>query len=117
MEWCGGLRWLLFLLLLQQAELVARIPESLAISSTLEPALLQAGAGQAVLSTSTFTPPKGQPAQPRRSHHQSSAMCPKMIDFLTNKVMNTLRAPILTNHVKRYDFWKGKYNPSDYELL
>lgn len=56
------------LLLPQQAKLVVRIPEPLAISSAPERALLQAGAGQAVLSTSSFMSPKGQPAQPHSSH-------------------------------------------------
>lgn len=100
------------------SQAVVRIPEPSAISSALEPALLQAGAGQAVLSTSTFTSPKGQPAQPHRSHHQSSAVHPKMINFHTNRaLMNTLRALILMNCIKCYALWKGKYNLSDYELL
>lgn len=112
------LSWLLSLLLPQQTELVVRIPEPLAISSALERALLQAGVGQAVLSTNTFISPKGQPAQPHGSHYQNSAMCPKMIHFHTNKaLMNTLRALTLMNHIKCYVFWKGKYNPGDYELL
>lgn len=59
--------------------------------------------------------PRGQVA---REPPSDPAPCLRMINFCASTAFtDTPEALILMNHVKCYAPWKGKYNPSNYELL